>query len=192
MPEVPEPGGNLAGSKLEHFGKFDVDLVFSQTSPFPQREFPQKAASLSKLRRVDFRVCNIKPSKVLKSFTDEVATEFFEALKCINLQHLTVNSMCWEVSKIYQYGPCTIDSVLLSTGEVGHGSGRWRQIHSAAQTTLSQPTFVILSFGSRIRIILLRFPVVAVAGMSIVTVDDPSMYSYNRQRLYQSEISFIT
>lgn len=43
-------------------------------------------------------MCNIKPSRVTKIFTDEVATDFFETLKRANLRYLTVNSTEWEVS----------------------------------------------------------------------------------------------
>jgi hypothetical protein len=64
-----------------------------------QREFPQDAASLTELARVAFRVCNAKPSKVAKYFTDEVATNFFEAMKHTNLRHLTVNCNTWMVSE---------------------------------------------------------------------------------------------
>ena len=69
------------------------------TRTFLQHEFPHKAASLSKLRRVSFRVCNVKSSKVEKSFTDEVATEFFKTLKYASLRRLAVNEMAWEVSE---------------------------------------------------------------------------------------------
>lgn len=88
----------------------------------PQREFPQKAASLSKLRRVAFRVCNIKAFRVAKIFTDELATDFFETLKGANLRYLTVNSIDWEVSVD---SPEYITRVTrgrprFSIGEVGH------------------------------------------------------------------------